>query len=91
MGAHDNISFDKFPKQGSYLLREVEVCFNYDTSKTISGVVVREDAEAPGLMIIKLDNGRHVLSTECQYRPKQLARHDNRGASGSADAWGGTR
>lgn len=71
MGEHANISFARFPKQGSYLLKEVEVCFNYDTSKTLSGIVVRDDAEAPGLMIIKLDNGRHVLSTECQYHPKR--------------------
>jgi len=71
MGVEMNIDFDKFPKQGTYLGKEVEVCFRYNTEKALSGVVVREDDEAPGIMIIKLSDGRHVLSTECQYRPKK--------------------
>jgi len=44
------------------------VCFDYDTSRTLLGLVVRDDAEEPGRMIIKLEDGRHVLSTECQYQ-----------------------
>lgn len=68
-----NISHDKFPKQGTWLDRPVSVCFNYDTTKRITGRIVREDAEAPGVMIIALDNGRFVLSTECQYQPLSLA------------------
>jgi len=67
-GNEKSISFERFPKQGSFLLREVLVCFDYDTSRTLKGLVVREDAEEPGRMIIKLENGRYVLSTECQYR-----------------------
>lgn len=67
MGVHKNISMGSFPKQGSFLGKKVRVCFNYDTSQVIDGVVVREDAEEPGKMIIKLSNGRYVLSTECQY------------------------
>ena len=67
MGIATNIRFDCFPKQGSFLMRQVEVCFDYDTSKTLKGIVVRDDAEEPGRMIIKLENGRYVLSTECQY------------------------
>lgn len=73
MGIHPNISHDKFPKQGSWLNQPVSVCFNYDTSKLMTGRIVREDAEAPGVMIIALDNGRFVLSTECQYQPLSLA------------------
>jgi hypothetical protein len=68
-----NISHDKFPKQGNWLNRPVSVCFNYDTSKRMTGTIVREDAEAPGVMIIALDNGRFVLSTECQYQTLSLA------------------
>ena len=69
MGVHPNIKLNQFPKQGSYLNRQVEVCFHYDSSETISGVVVRDDVDEPDVMIIKLANGRYVLSTECQYRP----------------------
>lgn len=67
MGTVKNVGFSSFPKQGSFLNRFVQVCFDYDTSRTIEGVVVRDDAEEPGLMIISLDDGRYVLSTECQY------------------------
>lgn len=68
MGIEKNISRDKFPRQGAWLGRQVNVCFDYDTSYTIGGEIVREDAEEPGRMIIKLANGRYVLSTECQYQ-----------------------
>lgn len=67
MAVVKNISLLEFPKQGSYLGRRVRVCFNYEAEFTILGTVVREDDEAPGLMIIKLDDDRYVLSTECQY------------------------
>jgi hypothetical protein len=67
MGIVENISHDKFPKQGRYIGQSVSVCFNYDTSKTISGKIVRDDAEAPGLLIIQLDDDRFVLATECMY------------------------
>lgn len=67
MGNEPTISADLFPKQGSFVGRAVNVCFNYDTSCTIRWRVVRDDAEHPGRMIIALDNGWYVLSTECQY------------------------
>lgn len=63
------IAADRFPAQGAYAGRPVRVCFNYDTSRTCNGVVVRDDKEAPGVMIIRLDDGRHVLATECQRQP----------------------
>lgn len=69
MGSVSNIAIDKFPPQGKYLGKPVEVCFNYDTTKSIKGVCVRDDTELPGLMIIKLEDNRYVLSTECQWRP----------------------
>jgi len=68
MGVHDNVGFNKFPKQSDRVGCVVRVCFNYDTSETILGRIVREDVEEPGKMIIKLNDGRYVLSTECQYR-----------------------
>jgi hypothetical protein len=45
----------------------VEVCFQYDTSRTIGGIIVRYDAELPHRGIIRLDDGRYVLTTECQF------------------------
>lgn len=65
----DTISFDRFPKQGEYKNRRVRVCFNYDTTAQIEGTAIRDDAEEPGRMIIQLDDGRVVLSTECQWQP----------------------
>ena len=67
MGIQANISRDAFPKQGTFLHKRVTVCFNYDTSRTIGGVIVRDDAEAPGLAIIALDDDRYVLTTECMF------------------------
>ena len=69
MGCEKTIDAEKFPAQGAYWGKRARVCFNYDTTKTVLGLIVRDDAEEPGVMIIKLDDGRHVLSTECQYQP----------------------
>jgi hypothetical protein len=58
---------EAFPKQGSYLGQRAAVLFNYERPE-FKGVVVRDDVEEPGLLIIRLDDGRHVLSLECQWR-----------------------
>ena len=68
MGAIENITINKFPKQSDWLGKKVAVCFHYDNDKQIIGEIVRDDMEAPGVVIIKLGDGRYVLSTECQYR-----------------------
>jgi len=67
MGNVENVGYDKFPRQGSFLHSRVNVCFNYDTSKKLQGTVVRDDVDEPYNTIIKLDDGRYVLSIECQY------------------------
>jgi hypothetical protein len=67
MGMHKSITFDTFPKQSDNIGRSVRVCFHYDTSKTVYGSVVRDDREDPHLMIIKLNDDRYVLATECMY------------------------
>ena len=71
MGMHPNISHDRFPKQGRWIGRKVTVCYNYDTSQPHSGEIVRQDAEEPGKMIIRVDvegeAARYILSTECMY------------------------
>lgn len=66
MGVESNVGFDTFPKQSDWVGRTVRVCFNYE-AREIGGTVVRCDAEEPGKMIIALDDGRYVLSTECMY------------------------
>ena len=80
MGCVENVGFDKFPKQGRYLHKHVVVCFDYDSTKTIGGRVVRDDEEEPGKMIINLEDGRFVLSTECMWQPvpnRQVKREAN--------------
>lgn len=69
MALPDTVGFDRFPKQGRYKNCRVQVCFDFDSSRKVEGTVIRDDAEEPGRMIIQLDDGRVVLSTECQYRP----------------------
>ena len=67
MGIVKNIDADRWPRQGRHLGARVEVCFHYDTSRLVRGIVLRDDAEAPGETIIQLDNGRVVRAVECQY------------------------
>ncbi len=69
MGTQIGVGVDTFPQQGSYLNKRVKVCFNYDTSKTLEGAIVRDDSEEPFVGIVKLDDGRYLLLTECQYQP----------------------
>ncbi len=67
MGNVVNISFDKFPKQGDLANKRVKVVYHYDTSKRDEGICVRDDVEEPFVRIFKLDNGRYILCSECQY------------------------
>jgi hypothetical protein len=69
MGNENTISATAFPKQGMYLGKQVRVCFEFDTIGAMYGFVVRDDAEHPLRMIIRLNDGRFVLSTECQWQP----------------------
>ena len=62
------MNIDIFPLQGGSLSKRVEVCFNDDTCKPISGTIVRYDMADPWLTIIKLDNDRFILGSECQYK-----------------------
>lgn len=66
MGVVDNIRHDKFPEQGSWKGRRCRVMFNYEEPE-IAGVIVRDDRQPPFRTIIQLDDGRVVLSTECQF------------------------
>lgn len=68
MGCHENIDFNKFPKQGQYAGKRAKVLFFY-RGEHIYGTIVRDDAEEPYRTIIHLDDGRLVLAEECQYSP----------------------
>jgi len=67
MGVRKGISHNEFPKQSPYLNKRADVAFNYETQRTILGVIVRDDREEPWITILKLSDGRYVLATECQY------------------------
>ncbi len=67
MGVVANLGFNEYPPQGCWLGRRVKVCFHYDLSQIMLGTVVRDDETVPLRTIIKLDDGRYVLSTECMY------------------------
>lgn len=70
MGIVANIDHVQFPKQGRYLGKRTEVCFKYDTAHILMGTIIRDDTEAPGELIIQLDDGRVLLAGECMYSPK---------------------
>lgn len=67
MGVAANITHNTFPRQGEWVGQRVRVCFNYNTQHWIGGTVVRDDKEEPYRAIIQLDDGRYVLTTECQH------------------------
>lgn len=67
MGVVDSIDYESFPRQGNWVGKRVEVFFKYDTSHALLGTVVRDDREQPFIAIIRLDDGRFVLTTECQH------------------------
>lgn len=69
MGTVKSITADRFPRQGEWVGRQVKVFFHYDASREFPAVVVRDDREDPYVMIIRLEDGRYVLATECQYAP----------------------
>jgi hypothetical protein len=71
MGVVANVNLDTWPKQGSWLGKRTKVCFNYDSSRTVMGTIVRDDNEEPWVTIISLDNGRVVLATECMHSPEK--------------------
>lgn len=54
MGVEKSIDINSFPKQYTAaeskmggIGRKVEVCFNYNASKTITGVIIRDDKGLP--------------------------------------------
>ena len=67
MGWSPNVDYDRFPKQGHLVGKAVRVVFNFGT-REVKGTILRDDVEGPRpLTVIQLEDGRVVLSTECQY------------------------
>lgn len=66
MGIRKDLDWDKFPVQGSMILDLVKVVFHYDTSRSINGVVIRDDAGVSDTFIL-CEDGRLVSSNECQF------------------------
>lgn len=67
MGCVENVTAEKFPKQGKLVGKPVRVCFHFQTSHTIPGVCLRDDMESPYETLFLLENGRYVRAAECQY------------------------
>jgi hypothetical protein len=69
MGNVATIRHDAFPRQSEIHPpgTRLWVFFHNDLAHILPGTVVRNDDEAPHRMIIRLDDGRYVLQTECQY------------------------
>lgn len=57
-----------WPVQGWPVGRRVVVSHDYSNEEE-EGTVLRADTEEPGRMIIRLDSGKVVLSTECLWAP----------------------
>jgi hypothetical protein len=68
MGVHANVGWNRFPKQGELLGKQVRVMFDHDATTETSAQCVRDDMESPFLTIFRLLDGRYVTSSECQYR-----------------------
>lgn len=68
MGIVPTIAHDRFPAQSTHVGRRVRVVFNYNLEfPKLLGTIVRDDYEIPHVSIIQLDNGKYILTTECQY------------------------
>lgn len=80
MGVVENVGSDQMPRQGDYLNHPCIVVFKYDNSREFFGTIVRDDMEAPFRTIIRLDDGRTVLATECQYSPLAPSKANRRAA-----------
>lgn len=68
MGSVETIAAKKWPKQGSWIGQRCNVMFHYDAREILEGTYVRDDEEEPWVTIIRLDDGRYVLTTECQHQ-----------------------
>jgi hypothetical protein len=65
---YENVTSKRFPIQcEARLNRRVYVVFHDNLMEKLGGQLVRCDEEMPFVTIIKLDDGRHVLDSECLF------------------------
>lgn len=62
-----NIGFGIYPKQGNDIGKRVIITYNHDWTIFEHGIIIRDDIEEPFMTVIKLDDDRVLLGTECQY------------------------
>lgn len=67
MGCVGTITAYTNPKQTGNVNMRCKVYFHYNTGVFIPGTIIRDDDEEPYETLIKLDDGRVLRATECQY------------------------
>ena len=65
MGASKNVGINDYPKQSPIVNTQVKVCFNLNPTKTIDGMIVRDDSEEP-FRRIESFKGEATLSYGCK-------------------------
>lgn len=69
MGMHPNVYIGNLPKQTDLVDADVEVSFRQDLNKSVTGSIVRSDADAPFRTLIELHEGGFIVdSSECVFR-----------------------
>jgi hypothetical protein len=69
MSRYKYIGKGKYPSQNSDLHHKtVVVMLEYDSREPLRGEVLRADDAAPHEVVIKLDDGRIVLGSECTFK-----------------------
>jgi hypothetical protein len=63
----DYVNISDYPKQSKTLYHRVKVYFNNEILSQKKGTIIRDDREEPFETIIKLDDGRIVRGSECQF------------------------
>lgn len=67
MGVHKNITATAFPPQSAFVGKPTFVCFHYGNEE-FKAEIIRDDTDEPFRTVLKLEDGRVVLGTECQYK-----------------------
>lgn len=67
MGCVKGVGFDEYPEQSQHVGQRVKVYFYYNLKQCLYGTIMRDDRTEPFRVIVRLDDGRVVLGTECQY------------------------
>ena len=63
---YENVTSSRFPEQcEGRLNRKVFAMFHDNLMARVEGRLVRCDTEMPFVTIIRLNDGRHILDTEC--------------------------